>query len=62
MSIENKGIAVLEGDNRKSHTSWFESNSYPFFAASALAIPTDSYNIGNYYHLSQTDCLEKDRQ
>lgn len=23
-------------------TSWFESNSYPFLAAKALAIPTDS--------------------
>lgn len=28
----------------EEHTSWLESNSYPFFAANALAIPTDSWN------------------
>lgn len=31
----------------RKHTSWFESNSYPCFAARALAMPTDSYTFKN---------------
>lgn len=39
----NAVIIVKTISNIGKRTSRFESNSYPFLAASALAIPTDSY-------------------